>query len=68
LHPEFEAHSLYLDNYYGAVLKSPELGNFELVQALPMQMAEDSTPADIRQLLGWSKQEARTPGACPFHP
>jgi hypothetical protein len=68
LYPEFEAHSQYVDNYYGTVFKSPELGNFELIQALPVRMAEDSTPTDIRQLLGWSKQDASTPGACPFRP
>ncbi|MGA3283057.1 MAG: right-handed parallel beta-helix repeat-containing protein [Verrucomicrobiota bacterium] len=68
LHPEFEAHSRYWDNYYGSVFKSPELGNFELSQALPVRTAEDSLPAEIRQLLDWSKQDARTPGACPFRP
>jgi parallel beta-helix repeat protein len=68
LHPEFEAHSLYLDNYYGSVFKNPELGSFELTRALPVQTTEDSLPVEARQLLNWSKPDARTPGACPWHP
>ncbi|MGD0351243.1 MAG: right-handed parallel beta-helix repeat-containing protein [Verrucomicrobiota bacterium] len=66
LHPEFEAHSQYVDNYYGTVFKSPELGNFELARALPWAVSADSLPAEIRQLLGWSKQDARTPGAYSY--
>ncbi|HXR05634.1 MAG TPA: right-handed parallel beta-helix repeat-containing protein, partial [Verrucomicrobiae bacterium] len=68
LHPEFEAHSRYLSNYYGIVFKSPELGNFELVKAFPGPELVDSLPDDIRQWLDWSKADASTPGAYPFHP
>jgi hypothetical protein len=69
LHPEFEAHqSLYLNNYYGSVFQSPELGRFELVKAFPGPGLADSLPDDIRQLLDWSKSDARTPGAYPFRP
>jgi parallel beta-helix repeat protein len=68
LHPEFEAHSQYFPGGYGSVLKSPELKNCELVRAFPKPVAEDTLPADIRQLLGWSKQDARTPGAYPLRP
>jgi parallel beta-helix repeat protein len=67
-YPEFEAHSRYLMNYYGSIFQSPETGNFKLAQALPELNAADSLPARIRELLGWSKQDAATPGACPFHP
>jgi hypothetical protein len=68
LHPEFEAHSQYLNNYYGSVFKGPELGNYELIRAFPGSGSTDSLPDEIRQLLDWSKQDARTPGAYPFHP
>jgi len=68
LHPEFEAHSQYLNNYYGSVFKGPELGNYESIRAFPELTAGDSLPAEVRQLLDWSKQDARAPGAYPFHP
>jgi parallel beta-helix repeat protein len=67
LHPEFEAHSRYLNHYYGTVFKSPELGHFELTRSLP-ELAADSLPDEVRKLLDWSKADARTPGAYPFHP
>jgi hypothetical protein len=66
LHPEFEAHSLYLSNYLGSVFKSPELERFELIRAFPGP-ALAPLPVEIRQLLGWSEQESQTPGAYPFH-
>ncbi|MGA2280705.1 MAG: right-handed parallel beta-helix repeat-containing protein [Verrucomicrobiota bacterium] len=68
LHPEFETHSQYLDNYYGSVFKSVELGNYELNRAFPGSGSTDSLPDEVRQLLDWSKQDARIPGACLFHP
>jgi parallel beta-helix repeat protein len=67
-YPEFESHSRYLNNYYGSLFKSPDLGNYELARALPELNAADSLPANVRMLLDWSKQDAATPGACPFHP
>jgi hypothetical protein len=67
-YPEFAAHSAYLKNYYGSVFKSPELGNYELAQALPVSGMADSLPSNIRKLLDWSKKDATTPGACPGHP
>ena len=63
-HPEFEAHSRYFDHSYGAIFKSAELGDYELAHALPE--IEDSLPARVQQLLGWSESDARTPGAFPF--
>ena len=68
LHPEFEAHSQYLANYPGSVFKSPELGNYEMSRAYSGAAAAVPLPAEIQQLLGWPKQEARVPGAYPFHP
>ena len=51
--PEFEAHSRYFDHSYGAIFKSAELGDYELAQPLPE--IEDSLPARVQQLLGWSE-------------
>ena len=65
LHPEFEAHSRYINNYYGSVFISPELGNFELTRQLP-ELTADSLPEDVRKLLDWSKSDARTVGAFPY--
>jgi hypothetical protein len=44
------------------------LKNYELIRAFPKPIAEDTLPADIQQLLGWSKPDARTPGAYPLRP
>jgi parallel beta-helix repeat protein len=68
LHPEYEAHSLYLPDYYGSVFKSPELQNYELTRSFPKAAAEDSLPAQIQQLLGWPKQDSYAPGAYQEHP
>ena len=68
LNPEFETHSYYLDNEYGSIFKSPELGDYELIRAFPEMPTDDSLPGNVRQLLGWSKRNAQTPGAYPFYP
>jgi hypothetical protein len=65
LHPEFEAHSLYLDNYSGSVLKSPELKNFELVRDFSAAPSVNTLPPAIQKLLGWPDRASRTPGAFP---
>jgi hypothetical protein len=64
----FEQRSQYYPGWYGSVVKSPELKRCELIQAFPKPIGEDSLPADVRQLLGWSKSDARTPGAYPLRP
>jgi Periplasmic copper-binding protein (NosD) len=63
-YPGFETHSRYFDHSYGAIFKNTELGDYELVRALPE--IKDSLPVNIQQLLGWSKQDAQTPGAYPY--
>jgi len=68
LHPEFETHSQYLNNYYGSVFKSPELGRFELLREFPGSGSADSLPAEIRQVLGRPEQNEGTPGAYPLQP
>ena len=62
--PQFEKHGKYFGNSYGAIFKNAELGDYELVEASPE--IEDSLPASIRQLLGWSKRDALIPGAYPL--
>jgi len=64
-HPEFEAHSLYLTNCFGSVLKCPALDNYELIRNFEGP-ALVPLPAEIQQLLGWTEQESRTPGAYPL--
>jgi hypothetical protein len=64
LQPGFEARSLYLGNYVGALFKSPELRNYELARSLPVSLA-DLVPAEIRKLLGWKEQDSGVPGAYP---
>jgi hypothetical protein len=49
-----------LDLAPGAVLQSPELGNYRPIRALP---AAAPLPDDIAKLLGWSKQAPTIPGA-----
>lgn len=68
LHPEFEAHSLSLPDYFGSVFKSPELQNYQLSKPIAGWKAEDSLPSDIQNLLGWTAQDTETPGAYPNHP
>ena len=67
LHPEFEAHSLYLTNYSGSVLKCPALNNYELIRNFEGP-ASVSLPVEVRKLLGWTEQESHTLGAYPFRP
>lgn len=62
--PGFEANSHQLDRTPRSIVKSPELGRYDLLQPVP---AGETLPADVRKLLGWSEEEARTAGAYPFH-
>lgn len=61
-YPQFETASRALELSPGAVLRSPELKNFRLVQPLSIEAA---TPPEVLRLLGWSEADARTPGAFP---
>ena len=61
--PAFEASGRQLDRTPRSVFKSPEVGRYELLQAVP---GGAPLPADIQKLLGWSPEEARSAGAYPF--
>ena len=60
----FEAAGQQLDRTPRSIFKGPDLGRYELLQAFP---AAQPLPADVRKLLGWSEQDARSLGAYPFH-
>jgi hypothetical protein len=63
LAPAFEVSGQQLDRTPRSIFKGPDLGRYELLQALPRG---ETLPADIRKLLGWSEDDARSTGAYPF--
>jgi hypothetical protein len=63
--PTFEAAAWYVDAAPGSIFRSPELGHYQLAQALPGAAAA-ILPADVRRLLGWTEPEARSAGAYPL--
>jgi len=66
--PRFETRGRQLDTSPGSIFKSPVLGNYQLLRALPGTSPGGTLPADVRKLLGWSEQDSRSPGAYPFRP
>ena len=62
----FEADGRQFDRTPRSIFKGPDLGRYELLQALPGTPGGETLPADVRKLLGWSEEEARVPGAYPF--
>src|ERR1700690_88158 len=63
LMPAFEASGHQIDKTPRSTFKGPDLGRYELLEAIP---AGAPLPDDIRKLLGWTKDQATTPGAYPF--
>ncbi|QOY88687.1 right-handed parallel beta-helix repeat-containing protein [Paludibaculum fermentans] len=59
----FEAGGRQLDRTPRSVFQGVDVGRYELLQPLPGLAG--GLPADVRKLLGWSEQEARTTGAYP---
>ena len=68
LAPPFEATGRQLDRTPRSIFKGPDLGRYELLHALPPTPGGELLPADVRKLLGWSEEDARSPGAYPFRP
>jgi parallel beta-helix repeat protein len=64
--PAFEARGRQLDRRPRSIFKGPDAGRYDLLEALPAAAGGRPMPAEVRRLLGWSEQEARTPGAYPF--
>jgi parallel beta-helix repeat protein len=62
--PAFDIHGLQLDRTLGSLFKSPDVGRYELLQAISGM--RQALPADIRKILDWSELEAQSPGAFPF--
>ena len=65
LAPAFEAGSRLLDATWRWVFRGPDVGRYDLRAPLPAAEGP-ALPAEIRKLLGWSEEEARTAGAYPF--
>jgi parallel beta-helix repeat protein len=51
MYPEFEADSQNFVNYSGPLFKSPELGNYQLLQAFPASKSDAKLPSEIKKLL-----------------
>jgi hypothetical protein len=66
LAPAFEAGGRQIDGTPRSVFQGADLGRYELLQALPGTPGGEMLPADVRKLLGWSEEDARSPGAYPF--
>jgi len=58
--PQFETHSVQLALDPGAVVRSPELKNFQPLRPL---LAQSKLPADVARLLGWPAGKSHEPGA-----
>jgi len=63
LMPAFEANGRQFEKTPRSIFKAPDLGRYELLEALP---AREALPDDVRKLLGWSKEPGTTTGAYPF--
>jgi hypothetical protein len=68
LHPQFEAGSKVVTSSLGALFKSPDLSRYELIQDISLPESAAPMPDEVRQLLGWQKQDTILPGAYPTHP
>ena len=64
LAPAFETKGRQLDRTPRSIFKGPDLGRYELREALPG--TAEGLPEDVRKLLGWSEEDAGSPGAYPF--
>jgi hypothetical protein len=74
MNAEFSANSRNFVNYKGPLFKSPELDNYQLLQAFPASKAATQLPSEISKLLGSSQKkflglfpqtDAPFIGACP---
>ncbi len=68
LQAEFAGHSRCVDGWEGSVFQSPELERYRLARPIADYVPAKTPPADVLKLLGWSEQDAATPGAYPRRP
>jgi hypothetical protein len=61
----FETGSRSMDESPRSVFKGMDMRRYDLRQAVPVTVGP-ALPADVRKLLGWTEEEARTVGAFPF--
>ena len=61
----FEQHSVQIAASPRDVFRSPELKNYKLVEPIERAGGAPVLPEDVRKLLGWTKEQARTVGAYP---
>jgi hypothetical protein len=63
LAPSFEERGKQLDATPRSIFQGPDLGHYQLLKSIP----ESATlPPDVRKILGWSEDDARSAGAYPF--
>ena len=60
--PEYEAHGIFVTDWYGSVFKGPELGNYALNGSLRHAVA-GQMPAEVQKVLGWATEGSCEPGA-----
>ncbi len=63
--PGFEANGRQLDRTPRSILRGPDMGRYDLLPNVPVESKAALLPVEVRKILGWSEQEARTPGAYP---
>lgn len=66
--PPFEAHSQTVTSSLGTLFQSPDLSRYALIQDISLLASVTPMPDEIRQLLGWQRQDPILPGAYPTHP
>jgi hypothetical protein len=66
--PAFESAGQQLDRTPRSIFRSPDLGRYELLRAIPVKPGAPTLPLDVREALGWSETEALTAGAHPAKP
>ena len=61
--PAFESSGHQFDRTVRSIFKGPDIERYELLQAIP---GSTPSPADVLKLLGWSENDATSPGAYPY--
>ena len=62
----FEANGMQIDASTREVLRSPDLRNFRTSRRIERPKGAPPLPEEVRKLLGWTEEQARSVGAYPF--